>query len=147
MVADARAGMLDVLVLYDLDRLTRVPRVGEDIIDLASGGLSVVDGNGVYDLQSGDGRHRFRNAINNAALESDKTSKRMRRKKEQLAADGRPAGGGRAFGYEKDGMIVVDAEAELLREAAADVVKGASLTSIARRWNAEGVKPPQSKKG
>jgi site-specific DNA recombinase len=147
MLADARAGQLDVLVLYDLDRLTRVPRVGEDIIDLAAGGLSVVDGNGVYDLQSGDGRHRFRNAINNAALESDKTSKRMRRKKEQLAADGRPAGSGRAFGYELDGMTVRKAEAKLLRDAAKAVIAGASLTSVARKWNAVGVEPPQSRKG
>src|SRR5829696_4329431 len=54
MIETARAGELDVIVLYDLDRLTRVPRVGEDIIDLAAKGLTIIDGNGTHDLTTGD---------------------------------------------------------------------------------------------
>src|SRR5262249_3397463 len=54
MIQDARAGELDVIVLYDLDRLTRVPRVGEDIIDLAEAhGVTIIDGNGTHDLTTG----------------------------------------------------------------------------------------------
>jgi len=143
MLDAARAGELDVIVLYDLDRLTRVPRVGEDIIDLASGGLTIIDGNGVHDLTTGDGRHRFRGAINNAALESDKISKRMKGKKEELAERGVPAGGGRAFCYEPDGVTVRESEAVVYRQAARDVLAGKSTTSVAKEWNRQGLRTPK----
>src|SRR5215211_4267180 len=144
MIESARAGELDVIVLYDLDRLTRVPRVGEDIIDLAAKGLTIIDGTGTHDLTTGDGRHRFRGAISNAALESDKLSKRMKRKKAELAERGVPAGGGRAFCYEPDGVTVRESEAVAYRQAARDVLAGKSTTAIAKEWNAQGLRTARS---
>jgi site-specific DNA recombinase len=140
MIESARSGELDVIVLYDLDRLTRVPRVGEDIIDLAAKGLTIIDGTGTHDLTTGDGRHRFRGAISNAALESDKLSKRMKRKKAELAERGVPAGGGRAFCYEPDGVTIRESEAVAYRQAARDVLAGKSTTAIAKEWNAHGLR-------
>jgi site-specific DNA recombinase len=158
MLDDARAGKLDGIVVYDLDRLTRVPRVGEDIIDLAEG-MTVLDGTGVFDLTTPEGRHRFRNAINNAALESDKTSKRLKRQKLQLADKGKRSGGARPFGYDLvpkderkakgyDGpvMTIRESEAELVRKAARDILAGGSLTGVAREWNRLDVPRPQGGK-
>lgn len=45
-----------------------------------------------------------------------------------------------------DGVTVIEHEAELLRQAARDVVGGASLASIARRWNQAGILTPQRNK-
>ena len=57
MVADYEAGLLDAIVCYDLDRLTRQPRELEDWIDRAeSRGLLLVTANGDADLGTDGGR-------------------------------------------------------------------------------------------
>lgn len=70
-----------------------------------------------------------------ARHEIKQKSDRQKRAQQQAAEQGRPAGGRRAFGYARDGVTVVEAEARYVREAFADVMHGASLKSIARRWN------------
>ncbi len=44
----------------------------------------------------------------------------------------------RVFGY--DGNNVIEAEADAVRKACADLLNGMSLWSIARRWNSAGLK-------
>ena len=45
-------------------------------------------------------------------------SRRVKRKMDELAAAGRPSGGRRAFGYEKDGMTLRPDEAAIISELA-----------------------------
>jgi site-specific DNA recombinase len=73
-----------------------------------------------------------------ARHEIKQKSDRQKRAQQQAAEQGRPAGGRRPFGYDRDGVTVVEAEAQHVREAFADVMHGASLKSIARRWNDAG---------
>ncbi|GAA1446376.1 hypothetical protein GCM10009641_69800 [Mycobacterium cookii] len=70
-----------------------------------------------------------------ARHEIKQKSDRQRRAQQQAAEQGKPAGGRRAFGYGSDGVTVNEAEARHVREAFADVMHGASLKGIARRWN------------
>jgi site-specific DNA recombinase len=135
------------VVAYKLDRLTRSGVRGlSKLLDVLDGrplacvhdaiDTSTAMGEGIAGIMASMGRQ-----------ESENIGTRMRSKKTELAEAGKPAGGARAFGYEPDGMTVIEDEAKALRAAAKAVLKGASLTSVARGWNAEGVKPPQSKKG
>ena len=41
----------------------------------------------------------------------------MKRKRQEMAADGRYRGGRRPYGYEKDGVTVRDSEARVIRDA------------------------------
>jgi site-specific DNA recombinase len=140
-------GAIDRAVVYDADRLLRQPRELEDLIDLAErdGGFEVHTVTGHLDLVSSGGRFVARALVAKAAMESDDLSRRLRRAFDQKAQEGQPHGA-RAFGYEPDGVTIRQAEANLVRQAATDVLAGESLNAIARRWNAAGVLTPQRSK-
>lgn len=159
VLALVRADAVDRIIVYDLDRLLRRPAELEELIDLveARPGFTVVNVAGEIDLTTSDGRFIARILVAKAAKESDDISRRTRRQIEQVASTGRPRTSKRAFGYScirdpacqlpgclHDGVSVLPGEAELLRQAARDVLAGESLTGIARRWNAAGVLTPQT---
>lgn len=137
-------GQVDRAVIYDIDRLSRQPRELEDLIDLCEtrDGFELHSLNGHLDLATAAGRFAARIWVSKAAMESDDLSRRLKRAFDQKAAEGKPHGA-RAFGYEPDGVTIRPAEAELYRQAVADVLAGMSLASIARRWNDLGVLTPQ----
>ena len=145
----ARAGLADRAVIYDVDRLLRIPRELEDLIDLVeelNGRFTVVGVNGVMDLSTADGRFFARMRVAQAAKESDDLSRRVLRMHEQRAEQGKPwgrTGRNRMFGWLDGGEEHDPIEAELIRQAAEDVVNGASLNGIARRWNEAGVRGPR----
>src|SRR5207248_211564 len=75
-----------------------------------------------------------------ARKESDDKSRRIRRKHEELAAAGKPSGGGtRPFGYEADKLTIRPDEAEVIRDCARHVLAGDSLRSICIDLNERGV--------
>jgi DNA invertase Pin-like site-specific DNA recombinase len=138
-------GAVDRAVVYDVDRLLRQPRQLEDLIDLCekrNGAFQLHNVNGEMDLVTSSGRFVARMLVAKAAMESDDLSRRLRRSFDQKAAEGRPHGA-RAFGYESDGMTIRESEAALFRQAAADILAGASLNEIAKRWNDLGVRTSQ----
>jgi DNA invertase Pin-like site-specific DNA recombinase len=152
MLANVAAGNHDVIVVAELSRYTREPRIVEDLID-AAGAIELVSvmGGGNYDLTTGQGKMRIRNEALFAASYSDFISDKVRRKKEQLVADGESSGGSRAFGYlgpdmrtgRKAGMKLETKEANAIRKAVEDVLAGATLSSVARRWNEQGFRTPR----
>lgn len=73
-----------------------------------------------------------------ARHEIKQKSDRQKRAQQQAAEQGRPAGGRRPFGYAADGIMINEAEARHIRQAYVDLLQGASLKSIARRWNEAG---------
>jgi DNA invertase Pin-like site-specific DNA recombinase len=71
--------------------------------------------------------------------ESKKISERMSDIAERKAKQGKPQGGRRPFGYQKDMVTINEEEAAVLREIAGRVIAGKSYKSIAWWLNAEGV--------
>ena len=137
LIGDLKAGRIDAVVAWHPDRLHRSPRELEDFIDLLEANHAAVATvqTGEYDLGSASGRMTARVVGAVARAESEHKSERIRRQREQAAAAGRFHGGRRAYGYELDGVTVVESEAVLIREAVARVLGGESLRGIARNWN------------
>jgi site-specific DNA recombinase len=89
-------------IVFDLERLTRIPKDGERMIDLADRGIQILDSESEYDLTTPNGKKAFRDAINAAAYYSDRLSTRVARGKKLKAMSGRPNGTVRPFGFEPD---------------------------------------------
>jgi DNA invertase Pin-like site-specific DNA recombinase len=139
MLKALRNGEAEALVAWHVDRLTRKITDLEELIELAQDtGLRIVTVNGDLDLSNDTGRLVGRILASVARGEVERKGARQKRAQQQAAQQGRPAGGRRAFGYASDGVTIIDNEAQHVRRAYADLLQGASLNSIARRWNAAG---------
>jgi site-specific DNA recombinase len=135
-------GVLDGLVVYDLDRLHRQPRELEELIDLCQRLrlTHVASASGDIDLTTPDGQFQARILGAVAKKESDDKSRRIRRKHEEIAANGRVSGGGsRPYGYEADKVTVRAAEAAVVKECAQRLLAGEPVRSIAKDLNERGV--------
>lgn len=141
LLDDLTAGRAHAFVAYDLDRVARDPRDLEDLIDVVQAGkISTAVVTGDVNLSTTDGVFMARTMVNVGHKASADTARRVTRKQLELAEQGKHKGGGiRAFGYEADGMTVRASEAVALREIAAHVLDGESLTGIARWLTESGV--------
>lgn len=143
LLRDIAAGRVDAVAVWDLDRLHRRPMELEEFTLACerAGVTQLATVTSIVDMGTGDGMlvARIKGAV--AAEEVRKTTARIRRKKLELAERGLPSGGGRAFGYARDGMTIVEPEAAMIREAANKVLDGATLASIRDRWQASGIPP------
>ncbi len=145
------AGQVDVVVAWHPDRLHRsltelrtfigtVERAGVDVQTVTAGR---------WDLSSASGRYVAQTLGLVAEYESQHRSERLRAKLEQNAArgvtHGRATYGWRAEygvgGHRRD--VIHEAEAEVVRSIARDVLAGESLRSITARLNADGVPSPR----
>jgi DNA invertase Pin-like site-specific DNA recombinase len=137
MMAAVAAGDVGAIVAWHPDRLHRSPIELERFIDAVnSAGAEVATVQaGEFDLGTAAGRMVARVVGAVARHESEQKSERLRRQREQMALSGRPHGGRRAFGYDRGGGKVIDAEAALIREAVDRVLSGESLRGIAIDWN------------
>lgn len=140
LVEDIKVGLIDAVVVWDLDRLYRHPRDLEDLFEVcdAAGLRHLATVGGDVDLSTGDGMlmARIKGAV--GAEEVRKISQRSQRKKLELAQAGKPHGGRRAFGFEGDGITHVPEEAEAVRDAARRVLAGEPLKAIVRTLNDAG---------
>lgn len=140
LLEDLRSGARDAVVCVDQDRLTRHVRELEDFVDLAERhGIALANVSGDLDLATSDGRFRARIMGAVARQESEKKSERLKRETAQRARRGRPHGGRRPYGYERDGMTIRDDEAAIIRELARRLLAGESLPTLARDLNSRGV--------
>jgi site-specific DNA recombinase len=139
LLADIQAGVINGVVVYNLDRLHRQPKELEEFIEVCReagilGNLATCQG--YVDLATHHGvlTARLLGAV--AAMESDDKSRRTQRKHEEIAQAGRPNGGGsRAYGYERGGLALRESEAVVIRECAKRALAGQSLRSIADGLN------------
>lgn len=140
MLADIKAGAVDAVAVWDLDRLYRQPRELEDLIELADQrGLLLATVTGDADLSTDNGRlfARIKGAVGKSEVE--RKSARQKAANRQARASGRwNRAGMRKFGYTKDGRPL-EPEATMFRDAATAVLAGKSLRSIATEWNRRGV--------
>jgi DNA invertase Pin-like site-specific DNA recombinase len=142
LLRDIAEGRVDVVVVWDLDRLHRRPIELEGFWEAChkAGVTKLASVAGEVDFGTGEGMlvARVKGAV--AAEEARKISRRVRRKQQELAERGKPAGGGtRPFGFEKDGMTIRADEAALIREAADKLLGGASLYSVQQEWESDEV--------
>lgn len=143
-IALVRDSTVTTIVAWHLDRLYRQPRELEQLIDLADKGtVKIRTLYGDYDLTKSDDRFMARLMVNLAAKESDDKSRRLTRKHADLAAKGMPSGGPRSFGWNKAMTDFEPAEADAIRWAVDEIMKGWSLRAIATEWNDRGLATPR----
>jgi DNA invertase Pin-like site-specific DNA recombinase len=126
-------------IVFDLERLTRIPKDGERMIDLADRGIQILDSESEYDLTTPNGKKAFRDAINAAAYYSDRLSTRVARGKKLKAMSGRPNGTVRPFGFEPDLVTIREDEAAVLRELTARLLAGETVDALLADLNARGI--------
>lgn len=141
LLEDLSEGLVEAVVVWDLDRLHRRPVELEEFLDLADQyKIALASVGGDVDLATPQGRMvaRIKGAV--ARQEAEQISRRLRRKQLELAQAGKVGSGGiRPYGYTRDRMNVVFHEAEVVREAASRVLAGESLGGIAADLTARGV--------
>jgi site-specific DNA recombinase len=141
MLAAMGRGEFDTLVCWHPDRLYRSVKDLERVIDAADArGVSIrsVSG-GDVDLSNATGKMLARILGSVSRAESEHKAERQVRANVQRAEAGGWWSSNRCFGYTLDGQVV-EAEAAMIRQAAADVLDDKSLRQVAREWNAAGVK-------
>lgn len=142
LLDDMRAGTVDAVVVWHLDRLHRHPRELEEFFEVCdtAGVRSMASVTGDTDLATHDGRFLARILGAVARKESDDKSRRITRKHEEMARSGRLVRNStRPFGYRDDFRTIEPAEAAAVREAVARLRAGDSLRGIATDWNERGI--------
>lgn len=143
MVAAIRGGLINAVIVWDVDRLTRQPRELEDVIDFANQyGLRLASVGGETDLATEQGRMMARMKGTVARYEAEQLGRRARAKAKELAEAGAHTGP-RPYGWQfgPDRRLVVDEdEVAVLRECAERVLRGEGLWRIVNDLNARGVK-------
>jgi site-specific DNA recombinase len=144
MIEDVEKGRINYILAYSNSRITRRPAELDQLIKLHERtGVSIVTCvSGSDDLSTADGRMLARIKADVDAAEAERTGERVARKHVELAQAGRPSGGIRPFGFLADKIAHNPAEVALIEAAAADVLNGRSIRSIAAEWNEKGVLSP-----
>lgn len=138
MLEAIRAGEIDVVYAYSNSRLTRRRMELEELIQLheATGVRFRTVVSGDDDLSTADGRMvaAIKAAVD--AAEAERISERVSRHARARAEAGEEHGGQRPYGWlEGDRSQINPDEARIIEEAAARVIAGDSLNSIARDLN------------
>jgi site-specific DNA recombinase len=135
---DIADGVVKRVAVWDMDRLHRQPRELEDFIDLAERhGVELANVGGDVDLSTPSGRMFARMKGTVAKYEVEQKSVRQKAANQERAKNGKPWVQ-RSFGY--DGNTIVPKEAAAIRTACHALLNGATLWSIAKDWNAQGLK-------
>ncbi len=143
LLTDIRAGRVDAIVCWHVDRLTRSPRELEDVIDLHDRhGVDLATCTGEIDLSTPTGRMVARTLGAAARHESEHKAERQKRQQRQAAYAGKPHASGhrRPYGWAASGdPTIVDEEAEVIREATQRALSGEALASVCRSLDARGI--------
>lgn len=148
-VMDAiRAGEVDLVLAWKVDRLTRTVRELVSIVDLCrEHDVSVVTIDGDLDLSTPQGRAVATILGSISQMEVERKGERQRSANAQRRAEGQPwRSGWASFGYDLN-KVVIEEQAGMIRKAADDVLAGATLKGVAREWRASGVSTPRSSRG
>lgn len=132
---------VDIIVVWNVDRLYRKPTDLESLIDLAErSAVTIVAASGDLDLSTPDGRMLARLLGAMARGEVEKKSARQKAANLQRVRNGGIAnsGGRRTLGYTLGMSEVVSAEAGRIRSAFSDLLAGKGLGTIGREWNDAG---------
>lgn len=132
----AEAGLVDVVLVWKLDRLVRQPYDFERFWAAAQHGqVAVSSVTEPIDTTSELGVAIARMLVVFAGMESATKSVRLRAKQRERALAGKPHTTTRVYGYEKGWQTTVPAEAAVIVECARRVLDGEQLQAIARDLN------------
>ncbi|MGH3571380.1 MAG: recombinase family protein [Pseudonocardiaceae bacterium] len=158
LLARLASGEADGAVVWHVDRLLRLPRDLERLLEFSDRGLTLGCAHGQWDLADPNDRFILRVEVAHACRSSDDASRRIRRRFETLRRNGVAHAGGRSFGFPgrertpgADGAraevsaAVLTAEQAAIRDATGAVLAGASFTSVAGEWNAVGLRTAGAK--
>jgi DNA invertase Pin-like site-specific DNA recombinase len=137
-----RSGEVDAVVVWHVDRLTRRLVDLEQVISVCETArvrLATVTGD--LDLSTDTGRMLARILASVARGEVERKGARQRRANEQRAAAGAMGWTRRPFGYDRgpSGVVVVEPEAEGLREAARLVLARGTVAAACRMLDERGL--------
>ncbi len=106
LLADLRAGRADTVLAWHTDRLHRSPAELEEYIDVCEprNVQTRTVKAGALDLTTATGRMIARQLGVQARYEVERMVERQRRKRDEMARDGKFFGGRRPFGWEADGI-------------------------------------------
>ncbi|MFB7364728.1 recombinase family protein [Streptomyces hydrogenans] len=147
MLKDLKAGLIDGVVSYDLDRLARQPQDLERLIEIYDDRprLEFATVTNDVNLGTADGRTMARIMVAFANKSSHDTSRRLKRKHLELAQQGKSNGGPAPYGWRKDDRDKVDPEAARhIRAAQKEVLAGVRIGTIRTRWQEEGLGNPRA---
>ncbi|WP_418958161.1 recombinase family protein [Streptomyces tritici] len=147
MLKDLRAGLIDGVVAYDLDRLARQPRDLERLIEIFDERPRSEFATVTNDVNLGtpDGRTMARIMVAFANKASHDASRRTKRKHLELAQQGKDSGGPAPYGWRKDDRTKVDPEAaRAIREAQQEILAGVRIGTIRTRWQEQGLGNPRA---
>lgn len=144
----AENGMpFDVLMVYNLDRLTRDGTDLRRCIDVQDHYPCIItDMHLTLDLFSAMGKGNAKFMVDAKDIQSSDTATRVRDKHETMAQAGIPVGGSRPFGWNEDKRTLNPVESELLRKARTDILFGIGLHTICREWTESDIKTPKGNK-
>jgi site-specific DNA recombinase len=132
---------IDVVVCLRVDRLLRRLTDLEALIELSERtGVQVATCHGEIDLSSSQGRLIGRILASVARNEAELKAERHRAANAQAAAQGKPHGPRRPYGYCADRVTVYEPEATILREMASRVMAGHGYREVAYWLNENGHK-------
>lgn len=141
MLADLETGATQGIAVYDLDRLARQPADLERIISIYDRKpLVFATVQGDIDLSTPDGRTMARVMVAFANKASMDTARRVARQKLEKATNGIGFSNYRPFGWNEDRLTLNEPEAEILRQAARDVLSGTGLFVICGGLNRQDIK-------
>ncbi|MFK4147081.1 recombinase family protein [Streptomyces sp. NPDC004065] len=146
MLKDLRAGFIDGIVAYDLDRLARQPRDLERLIEIFDERprLEFATVTNDIDLGTPDGRTMARIMVAFASKSSHDASRRIRRKHWELAQQSKDSGGPAPYGWRKDDRSKVDPQAaKAIRAAQREILAGVRIGTIRTRWQEQGLGNPR----
>ncbi|GAA5227246.1 recombinase family protein [Paeniglutamicibacter antarcticus] len=139
MIEDVKAGGIDVVVSWKIDRLTRRPIEIEQWIELhEKHGVNLATADGDIDLSTGSGQTIAGILANIARGEMKTKSDRQRAAGLQRAQQGKQWGPHRPYGFEHVTMAHVPLEVENVRGMYDDLIAGVSQHAIARGLNERG---------
>ncbi|TGB03207.1 recombinase family protein [Streptomyces sp. MZ04] len=143
-----RDGAANAILAVSDKRLNRNYRNAFALLDLIQEQDIAVEftKGGAINMNTAEGRGIARRKAIDAQEESEEIGERVADAKKDNVRDGTYRGGGRPFGYERDGVTLREDEAAYLRDATHRILAGESVRSILRLWEADGVRTPARRK-
>ncbi|WP_310114698.1 recombinase family protein [Pseudarthrobacter oxydans] len=140
-------GSIDAVAVWHQDRLLRRTIDLETYIDICQP-LNVATYTvkvGQLDLATPSGRAVAKTLAAWASYEVETSTDRVKAAKLQAAKAGLPSGGNRAYGYEQNGMVIIEKEAVVVREAIDRFIAGDSWNQIALDFNSRSIPTAKGK--
>jgi DNA invertase Pin-like site-specific DNA recombinase len=154
LLADIEAGLVDVIVVYKIDRLSRSLMDFSRLVEVFDKhGVTFVSITQSFNTTTSMGRLTLNILLSFAQFEREVTGERIRDKIAASKAKGMWMGGGLPLGYDAPvdlttrALVVNPAEAETVRRIFALYLEVAAVEELKRRLAAEGLRPKASQGG